>query len=147
MPSRPGVLPVMAHAQAGTVMGGVMLARSPCIPPSMSLRMFGISSARSRNSSGGVPQSRPLTATRGPWVIGVVPLVVGFLTKRSVALEGRAPEAASLYPLVRTADRARCPATGAPTAGVPGDVGFLDRSDREQAKEEMWARNRNSAAP
>ena len=28
----PGVFPVIAHAQAGTVIGGVMLARSPCIP-------------------------------------------------------------------------------------------------------------------
>ena len=32
MPSWPGVLPVIAQAQAGTVIGGVMLARSPYMP-------------------------------------------------------------------------------------------------------------------
>src|SRR5437879_527650 len=38
MPSWPGVLPVIEQAQAGTVIGGVMLASSPWRPPSTSLR-------------------------------------------------------------------------------------------------------------
>src|SRR5262245_2339787 len=48
-----------------------MLARSPYIPPSISERRFGTSSARSRNRSWGVPQSSPITATRGPCCIRV----------------------------------------------------------------------------
>ena len=35
------------------------------MPASINLRMFGISSTRSRNKSCGVPQSSPITATRG----------------------------------------------------------------------------------
>ena len=69
MPSWPGVLPVIAQAQAGTVIGGVMLARSPYIPRSISAWMFGVSAAKSRNRSWGVPQSSPMTATRGVSVI------------------------------------------------------------------------------
>ena len=65
MPSCPGVLPVMAHAQAGTVIGGVMLARSPHIPRCISAWMFGVSASKSRNRSWGVAQSSPMTATRG----------------------------------------------------------------------------------
>ena len=60
------VSPVIAQAHAGTVICGVILARSPCMPPSISLRMLGISSMRSRNRSCGVPQSSPITATLGP---------------------------------------------------------------------------------
>src|SRR5207245_1268253 len=66
MPSRPGDLPVIEQAHAGMVMGGVMLARSPCIPRRISALMFGISSAIRSNRSCGVPQSSPITATRGP---------------------------------------------------------------------------------
>jgi hypothetical protein len=62
-------LPLIEQAHAGTVIGGVMLARSPCIPLSMSLRMFGISSRRSPNTSFAGAQSSPITATRGPSVI------------------------------------------------------------------------------
>src|SRR3954447_22797671 len=69
MPSWPGVLPLMEHAHAGTVIGGVMEARSPCIPLSMSLRMFGISSRRSPNTSFAGAQSSPITATRGASVM------------------------------------------------------------------------------
>src|SRR5688500_15167964 len=47
-------------------MGGVMLARSPYIPSAISFDMLGTSAARSSNRSWGVPQSRPITATRGP---------------------------------------------------------------------------------
>src|SRR5262245_41231612 len=65
MPSCPGVLPVIAHAQAGTVIGGVMLARSPHIPRRIRAWMFGVSAAKSRNRSWGVAQSSPMTATRG----------------------------------------------------------------------------------
>src|SRR5881296_2862613 len=64
MPSWPGVLPVIAHAHAGTVIGGVMLSRLPYMPASISARMFGISSSRSRNSNCGVPQSRPMSLLR-----------------------------------------------------------------------------------
>src|SRR6266508_32156 len=63
----------MAQAHAGMVMGGVMLARSPCIPPSISFRMLGTPSARSRNRSWGVPQSSPMTATLGACVIRRLP--------------------------------------------------------------------------
>src|SRR3954451_3905753 len=99
----------MAHAHAGTVIGGVIDARSPCRPESMSLRMFGISSAKSRNSSCGVPQSRPMTATRGPCgmcdpslAIGASPGARrGASRKGAWPHEGRAPEAGPLYPLVR----------------------------------------------
>ena len=43
-----------------------MLARSPYIPSAISFEMLGTSAARSSNRSCGVPQSRPMTATRGP---------------------------------------------------------------------------------
>src|SRR5215204_7202823 len=66
MPSCPGVLPVIAHAHAGTVIGGVMLARSPYMPLAKIFRRFGTSSARSSNRSLGAPQSRPMIATLGP---------------------------------------------------------------------------------
>jgi hypothetical protein len=41
MASCPGVLPLIAQAQAGMVMGGVMLARSPYSPRAISALMFG----------------------------------------------------------------------------------------------------------
>ena len=66
MPSSPGVLPVIAQAHAGMVIGGVTLARSPYIPSDMSFEMLGTSEARSSNRSCGVAQSRPMTATLGP---------------------------------------------------------------------------------
>jgi hypothetical protein len=71
MPSCPGVFPVMAQAHAGTVMGGVMLARSPHIPRCISAWMFGVSASKSRNKSWGVPQSSPMTATRGVSIMSV----------------------------------------------------------------------------
>src|SRR6476660_9875916 len=74
MPSCPGVWPVIAHAQAGTVMGGVMLARSPYIPFSISFAMVGTSARRSSNRSVGVAQSSPMTATLGPCCMSFVPL-------------------------------------------------------------------------
>src|SRR5262245_61065585 len=66
MPSSPGVLPVIAQAQAGTVIGGVMLARPPCIPSAISWAMFGTSEARSPNRRESVAQSRPTPASLGP---------------------------------------------------------------------------------
>ena len=71
MPSCPGVLPVIAQAHAGTVIGGVMLARSPHMPRFISAWMFGVSASKSRNRSWGVPQSSPMTATRGVSVMSV----------------------------------------------------------------------------
>jgi hypothetical protein len=61
----------MAQAQAGTVIGGVMLARSPHIPRFMSVWMFGVSASKSRNRSWGVPQSSPMIATRGVSIMRV----------------------------------------------------------------------------
>src|SRR6266571_2165036 len=95
MPSWPGVFPVMAQAQPGTVMGGVMLARSPCIPRAISSRMFGTSSARSRKSNRGVAQSRPITATLGPCALTCSSVSsVGRVSSRKGARPavGRAPE-------------------------------------------------------
>src|ERR687891_531752 len=83
----------MAQAQAGTVMGGVMLSSSPYMLPAMSFEMLGTSSAIRSNSSAGVPQSRPITATRGPSAIETLLLVA----KRSAAARG-APVTA-FYPL------------------------------------------------
>src|SRR5215467_9020591 len=56
----------MPHAHAGTVIGGVMLARSPYMPSLISFASVGTSALRSSNRSLGVPQSRPITTTRGP---------------------------------------------------------------------------------
>src|SRR6266508_575871 len=72
------------------VMGGVMLASSPCIPPSISFRMLGTSSARSRNKSWGVPQSSPMTATLGACVIRRLP-DRSVVAKRSPAPFAAAP--------------------------------------------------------
>src|SRR5215211_2677100 len=55
----------MAQAQAGTVIGGVMLARSPQIPRFISAWMFGVSASKSRNRSWGDAQSSPMIATLG----------------------------------------------------------------------------------
>ena len=49
----------MAQAQAGTVIGGVMLARSPHMPRCISAWMFGVSASKSRNSSWGVRAVQP----------------------------------------------------------------------------------------
>src|SRR6266550_6998278 len=55
-------------------MGGVMLARSPYIPFSISFAMVGTSARRSSNRSVGVAQSSPMTATLGPCCMSLVPL-------------------------------------------------------------------------
>src|SRR5215211_6122879 len=64
----------MAHAQAGTVIGGVMLARSPQIPRFISAWMFGVSASKSRNRSWGDAQSSPMIATLGVSTIGKAPV-------------------------------------------------------------------------
>src|SRR6266511_4161508 len=69
MASWPGVLPLIAHAQAGMVMGGVMLSRGPCIPRWISALTLGTASDSRSNRSCGVPQSSPMTATRGPFAM------------------------------------------------------------------------------
>src|SRR6478735_8099392 len=72
-------------------MGGVMLARSPYIPFSISFAMVGTSARRSSNKSVGVAQSSPMTATLGPCCMSLV----------------------SLRSTVRRADGGRARATGA----------------------------------
>src|SRR6266508_624759 len=64
MPSRPGVVPLIAQAHAGIVIGGVMLSSSPHMERAIRLEMFGSSSCKRSNRSCGVPQSSPITATR-----------------------------------------------------------------------------------
>src|SRR5829696_7364307 len=64
----------MAQTQAGTVIGGVMLARSPQIPRFISAWMFGVSASKSRNRSWGVAQSSPMIATLGVSTTGKAPV-------------------------------------------------------------------------
>src|SRR5215813_362229 len=63
MPSCPGSWLVIMQAQAGTVIGGLLLRRRPHAPCSIRRRRFGRSSLNLSKTRSGAAQSSPRTAT------------------------------------------------------------------------------------
>ena len=87
-PSKERALPFLPGIHTGP------LVRVPDMPFDMSLRRFGISSARSWNISCGVAQSRPMTTTRGPCCMSIllwIPVAVGGSGARCSAVRSRGP--------------------------------------------------------
>src|SRR5829696_4307753 len=108
----------MAQTQAGTVIGGVMLARSPQIPRFIIEWMFGVSASNSRNRSWGVAQSSPMMATLGVSTMGKAPVQEKGALAGSGGLILSTPQSGDLRRWRRGPSEARVAPAGARVVGV-----------------------------